>query len=504
MTERIDEKDLPLVDAAPTDEGRAVRNGKAIRFPLASLPPSAVVQSEIDQLKAGQAAGQIVLSTWAQLSARTGEPGVGAQVIDDAGTHTDPVVGGTVSNAGQYVWSASPAGWKWVRPDALPLKADKTALAETTEAVEATGLRGLGVYADIEQSVGLVRDESGRLRVLYAVDGGRAISYMDSNGLTRRGALDALSYAGAEAVFNDLGPAYPQFGEYFRDASGNLRVRTALGNGYDYGAPGEGAPLPPLPTTFYVVLCIGQSNMEGRGDSAFSPEVPDGVAYWWNPATSTLDHVADPIEDASTGSSLPAMCLEFWKRTGFGVILVPAAQGSSAVTQEASTGAGQGANNWSATGARRAQAASRFADCIAALDTAGICWQFGGTVCAVGETDAGQLDAAASGLTAQVYYDGYADLISYIRTQTDSPKAPFVITRTGAPLAGDTAGWQAIRAEQMKLVRALPGVFMGFTGALAFPGRGLMTDNLHYGQTGLNEMGVANGTVLAAVSPGAH
>jgi hypothetical protein len=32
----------------------------------------------------------------------------------DAGTHTDPVVGGTVANEGVYAWSASPAGWRRV------------------------------------------------------------------------------------------------------------------------------------------------------------------------------------------------------------------------------------------------------------------------------------------------------------------------------------------------------------------------------------------------------
>lgn len=149
MIDRIDEASLPLVDAAPTDEGRAVRNGKSIRFPLSSLPPSSAVQSQLDALADGQAAGQLVYRTWAELSAVTGSVGDGAQVISDAGTHTDPVVGGTVSNAGQYVWSASPAGWRWVRADALALKADKAALdvsnsysRANTRIVDAAFIRG--------------------------------------------------------------------------------------------------------------------------------------------------------------------------------------------------------------------------------------------------------------------------------------------------------------------------------------------------------------------------
>jgi hypothetical protein len=35
-------------------------------------------------------------------------------IATDVGTHTDPVVGGTVDNAGYYTYSASPAGWERV------------------------------------------------------------------------------------------------------------------------------------------------------------------------------------------------------------------------------------------------------------------------------------------------------------------------------------------------------------------------------------------------------
>lgn len=57
---------------------------------------------------------ELTFATWAVLSTLTGSTaGQGAEVLDtDTGTHTDPVVGGTVSNAGRYTWSASPAGWK--------------------------------------------------------------------------------------------------------------------------------------------------------------------------------------------------------------------------------------------------------------------------------------------------------------------------------------------------------------------------------------------------------
>ncbi|WP_173995024.1 hypothetical protein [Agrobacterium tumefaciens] len=55
------------------------------------------------------AAGNITAATWTQLVAtpgsRVGQPG---QVSpNDTGTHTDPVVGGTVPNGGEYRWSGS-------------------------------------------------------------------------------------------------------------------------------------------------------------------------------------------------------------------------------------------------------------------------------------------------------------------------------------------------------------------------------------------------------------
>jgi|GEM_PF-4143396 len=60
----------------------------------------------------------VAFATWAALSATTGTAaGQRAEVYGDAGTHTDPVVGGTVSNSGVFGWSTSPAGWRWLAVD---------------------------------------------------------------------------------------------------------------------------------------------------------------------------------------------------------------------------------------------------------------------------------------------------------------------------------------------------------------------------------------------------
>lgn len=68
----------------------------------------------VDAAIVNQVSGRKTYPTWTALSAVTGAAGDGAEVLaSDTGSHTDPVVGGSVRNAGIYLWSASPAGWKW-------------------------------------------------------------------------------------------------------------------------------------------------------------------------------------------------------------------------------------------------------------------------------------------------------------------------------------------------------------------------------------------------------
>jgi hypothetical protein len=57
---------------------------------------------------------RLVYSTYALLALATSyAAGTAAEVmLTDTGTHTDPVIGGTVSNNGVFRWSTSPAGWQ--------------------------------------------------------------------------------------------------------------------------------------------------------------------------------------------------------------------------------------------------------------------------------------------------------------------------------------------------------------------------------------------------------
>ncbi len=71
------------------------------------------VGTEIDKAGTAASAGIRSAKTWAELAAVAGSAALQkGEVTDDAGTHTDPVVGGTVPNKGIFSWSVSPAGWK--------------------------------------------------------------------------------------------------------------------------------------------------------------------------------------------------------------------------------------------------------------------------------------------------------------------------------------------------------------------------------------------------------
>lgn len=107
---------------APTTSGGAPRGADMAEAQTwGTEAESAIESAEI---------GRIDQVTWAELSAITGSAvGQPAQVLGpDASTHTDPVVGGSVSNVGSYIWSASPAGWR--RVGGLSSAAEAAASAE--------------------------------------------------------------------------------------------------------------------------------------------------------------------------------------------------------------------------------------------------------------------------------------------------------------------------------------------------------------------------------------
>lgn len=103
----------------------------------------------IERAIVGAEAGRVDQVTWSGLSAisgtRIGQPAFA--LGPDSGTHTDPVVGGTVPNVGAYVWSASPAGWRRVGNLPTALVAALNAGAGTANAVQATAAQSYSTAA---------------------------------------------------------------------------------------------------------------------------------------------------------------------------------------------------------------------------------------------------------------------------------------------------------------------------------------------------------------------
>lgn len=110
----------------------------------------------------GAAAGNIAAATWAQLVAtpgtRVGQPG--SVSSSDTGTHTDPVVGGTVPNGGEYRWSGS----AWQRTGDSPSVYQQESVTDTRPGasmiVGAFGLGGQSIYLDNTRNLNNLGNQS--------------------------------------------------------------------------------------------------------------------------------------------------------------------------------------------------------------------------------------------------------------------------------------------------------------------------------------------------------
>lgn len=145
--------DAPLTDftdSAVIDEAGLDRNAKQAVFLAAELRDrigtipgwDAVLQAISEAADANALMAALleelelsglakVYGTWAMLDAIVGSPGATALVVIQDGTHTDPVSGLTVDNAGFYRWNTTPAAWTRF--------ADTQASIATTAANDALG-----------------------------------------------------------------------------------------------------------------------------------------------------------------------------------------------------------------------------------------------------------------------------------------------------------------------------------------------------------------------------
>lgn len=163
---------------------------------------AAQLRQEMDALSGeieGAAEGLRSAETWVALNAVPGTVALqpGRVALSDAGTHTDPVVGGTVPNQGEYRWSTSPAGWKRIGdvldPDGLaPIDSPSltgTPTAPTPDTRDSsTRLATTAALASVGADVPLVAqrahvfpDVSG-VPLAGVLDDGRVVGYRRSGG----------------------------------------------------------------------------------------------------------------------------------------------------------------------------------------------------------------------------------------------------------------------------------------------------------------------------------
>lgn len=235
-------------------------------------------------------------------------------------------------------------------------------------------------------------------------------------------------------------------------------------------------------TPIDVFIVAGQSNAEGRGDSTESPSVnSDSLEY----TDSGLVALADPVGGADTGSAWPAFANAYVPIAGKLVCIVETAVGGSALYPDTS------GSNWSPSGTLTADAISKAQAALAELESEGYLPTLRGVLWCQGESD------AVNGVSQANYKAALINL--HERFEASLGELGFYVFQIGAAADGSNAAqWAAIREAQREACAETLRMELVFTGAVDFPARGMMSDNIHYTQAGYNEMGAVGGHVVAS------
>ncbi|HEY2071236.1 MAG TPA: sialate O-acetylesterase [Rhizomicrobium sp.] len=231
-----------------------------------------------------------------------------------------------------------------------------------------------------------------------------------------------------------------------------------------------------------VFLIAGQSNALGEGDSTQAPTVTNGdVFQYFNNVLTTGN---DPVGGAHTGSAWPAFGNVYYTLNNRRVVLVPFAFASTA--QQASADAGFG--NWAAGGTLLTDSMIELDRAMNALTSAGYTPAFKGVLWSQGETDSEALNSNKAGVTAQGYEDALKAMLAAYRAHYGATM-PFYLFKTGTQVGASDAGYHAIREAQEDVGQSDPYTYVVFRNAYDFWWRTLMSNAIHYTQTGYNEMG---------------
>jgi len=235
-----------------------------------------------------------------------------------------------------------------------------------------------------------------------------------------------------------------------------------------------------------VFLVAGQSNSVGQGDYTLSPKVPDGQVFqYYNGVISTG---TDPLGNANTGSAWPSLGLEYNRISGKKICFVPSAVDGSSVVYANNTTA-----NWDVDGTLFGIGVANVTAAMNALTNAGHNPVFKGVLWVLGETDASNPTNHRTCLQA---------CIARFR-QIYGATMPFYISTVGFTGGTDSTAFQTVRGDQEYIAANDPYTHIMFRDAWSFPARGFMnSDNVHYNQTALNQLGIiAARNILGAARP---
>ncbi|MBC9929128.1 sialate O-acetylesterase [Chitinophaga qingshengii] len=234
-----------------------------------------------------------------------------------------------------------------------------------------------------------------------------------------------------------------------------------------------------------VFLAAGQSNAVGKGDQARSLICESGTAYEYKWKTDTLVSLKDPVgesyrqlEQAGTGSVWPAFAAAWHQRTGDTVIIVPAARGGASCHPKARLGA---MDTWDTTGSLFEAAVGKTTAVL--QKSKGV---LKGIIWLQGERDANAINSG--NLTTAEYQSALIGLIQRFRASLGN-KVPFFIVQTGNYSGHPVAGFEEVRKAQQAVARKLPAVMIVYRDTPSFPTKKWMTDDIHYNQEGLNDIG---------------
>jgi hypothetical protein len=240
--------------------------------------------------------------------------------------------------------------------------------------------------------------------------------------------------------------------------------------------------VPPSESNAVDLFCIGgQSNAEGKGDSTSSPSLTSEAALLYD--GTSLSALADPIGGAESGSAWPAFAQQYYRLTGQRSVWIEYAKDGSAQHTDADA---FGDGSWDSAGTLRSDLSTGVNDTMTYLNEQGYDPTFRGIVWAQGERDAQQIDAGNSTVTK--YRNALNGMLDYFDGEFDDPWSLFFFELGTEPTY--SVACDNVRTEQREVCQSDDRALHVSGVQESFYDRGLMlSDDLHYNQTGLNVMG---------------